>query len=431
MALRLLVVFSIVASSLVTAAHAQERAWFLSETRITEVRVTAGGLEWTPTATINLPAHSPINPVLWRGGRYILWIAKRPDGQWFARFDTRSRQIAAFPIDFVPYAMEVDRSRGQLAVVAPSVLLLVDPEKLQILNETPLPSPEPNEERSLAVASGRIFVGRHTPDDSVSEVLVFDTGVFPGPLELLTTIPGPWHVKASRDETRVYLQAGSPPEVQVWSPGTLTPISTGTAENFVYAVGNIMASALRIPGMFSTGVSVAAYDRDTLAKTFQANIDVYGRPLSGDYVLELQQASHRSPIVLRSHTNEYGVDFRVMHIFDGRTRTYLRTLRDAPFDVRGSTMLMLAPPDPLAYPNVVVNLTTRSAGVTWPDSPNVGDYQVIVGSAPGRSDIGTFSTGGFPHVIFRGIPSGTFYVRVKAINEAGAFESPEREVFIP
>lgn len=138
MGLRHLVVLSIVASSLVSVVHANERAWFVSQTGITEVAIAAGGREWTPMATIGLPSHSPISPVLWRGGRYILWFAARPEGQWFARFDTRSRQVAAFPIDFVPYAMEADPNVG-LVVVAPSTLLIADPEQLRILAQAPLP----------------------------------------------------------------------------------------------------------------------------------------------------------------------------------------------------------------------------------------------------------------------------------------------------
>jgi hypothetical protein len=420
-----MVVVSVLACVLATPAHADERAWFLARNSLTEVAVTAGGREWTPRETIVLPAHEPISPILWGGGRHILWFASRPEGYWFVRFDTHSERLAAFPIDFVPWAMAIDHPTAHLVVVASTAVYLVDVDRLSVVAQAAIPPPEPTESRTLTVARGRIFVGRITVDGSVTEVVVLDAGS----LAHLRTISDVWFARASRDGTRVYLQTRWPVEVQVWEPGALTLLHTETAENFVHAVGDAIASEYRIPGQFSTDVSVRAYDRDSLNVSFQANVDVHNRPLSGDFVLELQQASPRSPIVFRSHTNEYGVNFRVIQVFDPGTLARVREMREAPFDAVASTLLMLAPPDPLPDFHVVVN--ARTALLTWTALSDIGEYEVVVGTAPGLRDVGTFSTGGVPQALFHGIPAGTFYVRVRAINELGAVESAERLVYVP
>jgi hypothetical protein len=63
--------------------------------------------------------------------------------------------------------------------------------------------------------------------------------------------------------------------------------------------------------------------------------------------------------------------------------------------------------------------------------PDIGEYEVVVGTAPGQSDVGTFATGGVPQALFHDIPAGRFYVRVRAMNELGMVESAERSVYVP
>jgi hypothetical protein len=424
-ALRPTIVAALLACSLATPATADQRAWFLGANSLSEVAVTAGGRAWTPGHAMALPQHEPISPILWAGGRHILWFAQRPEGYWFVRFDTRTRSLSAFPLDFQPWAMAIDRRADQLVVLASDAVYLVDVDRLAVVGSTALPAAQPQESRSLATASGRIFVGRNTPDGSVREVVVFDSFT----LARRQVFPGVWYVQASRDETRVYLQTRWPVEVQVVEPGSLQLLHSGTAHSFVHGLGHAIVSERRDPSLMSTLVNVDAYDRDSLDVLLQADIDVHSWPVSRDFVLEVQQASPQSPIVLRSHTTSYGVNQRVMHVFDPTTLAHVRTMRDAAFDALDSTLLMLAPPDPVPGVHVVVN--GRTAWFTWPAVPDVGEYQIIAGTAPGRSDAGVFSTGRVPHARFDDIPFGTFYVRVRAINELGAADSVERSVYVP
>jgi hypothetical protein len=180
--------------------------------------------------------------------------------------------------------------------------------------------------------------------------------------------------------------------------------------------------------MFSTLVKVRAYDRDLLNVIFEADVDVYGRPLV-PFVLDLLQASPRSPVVLRSHVSEYGVNVRVIHVFDRMKLTHVREMREAAFDPVDSSLLMLASPDPLPTFHVVVN--RRTALLAWTALPDIGEYEVVVGTAPGLNDVGTFRTGAIPQALFHDVPAGTFYVRVRAMNELGSVESAERPVYVP
>jgi hypothetical protein len=143
---------------------------------------------------------------------------------------------------------------------------------------------------------------------------------------------------------------------------------------------------------------------------------------------ELVQPAPPSPFVLRSQSCLYGVCGRSIQVFDSRTFTMVKHMWQAPFDTVGSKLVMLGPPDPLGHVNAVENVSTRTVLLTWQPPPDIGEYEVVVGTAPGLSDVATIRTGGLPLLMIRGVPPATYYVRVRAINDAGAVESEERRI---
>lgn len=413
-----LVVF---ACGVAASAQADERAWFFSNDSLTEVAVTAGGRNWTPVGSIALPPHSPTSPIVWGGGRYILWFASRPEGRWFVRFDTRSRQLAAFPLSFVPWAMAVERETTWIVVLASSAVYLVDLERLRVVMEFPLPPPQETESRTLAVArDGRIFVGRNTADGSIREVLVFSMPVG----SQTETIPGVWYAQASRDGTRVYLQGESSTGVlaQVWD--AIGMIATATLPAFAHVIGDSLVSEQLLPPSHDS-VLLRAYDRNSLAMIAET---VATLPHSARDLLELLQASPSSPFVLRSHSCYYGVCGRSIQLYEARTFTPVKQIWQAPFDTVGSRLLMLGPPDPPTGLHAVEN--SGRVFLSWTPPPDIGEYEVVIGSAPGLSDIQTIRTGGVARAVF-GLPSGISYVRVRAINDLGVVESAERSIYMP
>ncbi len=67
----------------------------------------------------------------------------------------------------------------------------------------------------------------------------------------------------------------------------------------------------------------------------------------------------------------------------------------------------------------------------WDPPADITDYEILVGSRPEASDIGEFRTYGKAFADFQGVPSGTYYVRVRARNELGTAESVEIRVVVP
>jgi hypothetical protein len=400
-------------------AAAEERAWFLAGNSLTEVAVTAGGREWTPTWSIALPQHQPFSPIVWGGGRYLVWSASRDDGHWLVRVDTRSRQLAVFPITLDgPASLAVDRATTHLIVLGPSALYRIDVARLAVIAQLAMPGVA-TEARSVAVAQGRIFAGRNTEDGSIREVVVLDQA-----FAEMHRIPGVWYAQASRDERHVYLQTATFYGVvaQAWDVGTLTQIATGTVGSWAHTVGGLLVS---LSSWGAAALYLAAFDLNTLVRTAAA---VVPQPHTVRDLAELVQPAPSSAFVIRSHSCLYSVCGRSIQVFDARTFTMVRQMWQAPFDTVGSKLLMLGPPDPLGHFNAVENVTTRTVLLTWQPPPDIGEYEVVVGSAPGLSDVATIRTGGVPYLMIRGVPPATYYVRVRAMNDAGAVESEERRI---
>jgi len=419
MRLRQILVFLIFACGVAGSAQADERAWFFSNNSLTEVAVTLGGREWTPTWAIALPPHQANSPIVWGGGRYLVWSASTGAGHWLVRLDTRSRQLAVFPVALDgPASLAIERDTTRLVVLDPSALYVVDVEQLSVLAQIAMPG-VPTESRSLAVAQRRIFAGHHTEDGSISEVVVLHAWT----LEEIRRIPGVWYVQASRDERHVYLQTDTASGVvaQVWEVGTLTQGGSNTVVSWARTLGFFVAS------LFSggpTAVSASLWDQNTLAQVASAVVPQPHTVTDAEAV----QASPHSPIVLRTFSSLYGVRSRSIQVFEPTTFTMIKQIWQAPFDTFGSKLVMLGPPDPLLGFSAVENASTRTVLLEWGALPDIAEYQVVVGSAPGLSDLATISAGRRPNLMIRGVPPGTYYVRVRAINDLGAIESPERRL---
>jgi hypothetical protein len=108
--------------------------------------------------------------------------------------------------------------------------------------------------------------------------------------------------------------------------------------------------------------------------------------------------------------------------YDGLDPSYL------PGGATRSLLMLTVPQAPTALRAVISDRTVR---LDWQPPENVGDYEIVAGSAPGLNNLGTFRTGGPAFATFFGVPAGNYYVRVRAINELGAAESTEIKVVVP
>jgi hypothetical protein len=93
------------------------------------------------------------------------------------------------------------------------------------------------------------------------------------------------------------------------------------------------------------------------------------------------------------------------------------------------------PSPPEAPRNLFHSLTGSTVTLTW-QAPYFGSpisYIIEAGTASGLADIVVFNTGNTGLTIaFSGVPSGTYFVRVRAVNALGAsVASNERVIFVP
>jgi hypothetical protein len=73
----------------------------------------------------------------------------------------------------------------------------------------------------------------------------------------------------------------------------------------------------------------------------------------------------------------------------------------------------------------------RRVTLSWspPATPGTAAYELVVGSARGRADVGTFNVGNVLTVAVDAVPPGTYYVRVRAVNAQGP-GAPSNEVVV-
>ncbi len=104
----------------------------------------------------------------------------------------------------------------------------------------------------------------------------------------------------------------------------------------------------------------------------------------------------------------------------------------------GEEQMLVAGNGP-APPSVIPTVTSTVAGnvltLTWqaPAFGPVASYRVEAGSAPGLANLGVFDTGTTAtSLVVPGVPRGTYYVRLRAVNTLGASTvSDERVIVVP
>ncbi len=93
------------------------------------------------------------------------------------------------------------------------------------------------------------------------------------------------------------------------------------------------------------------------------------------------------------------------------------------FFIVGSATTIPDPPTTWTY----VFASGFAVTVQWTPSPSASGYLLEAGSTPGQSDLGTFA---LPVASFAaaGVPSGVYFVRVRAFNAAGLSPRPVRSL---
>ena len=427
-----------------TPAFADDRVWFWQSNVISELSFTNGGRDWALVERIDLPPHIPgsSEAILAGGGRYIVWTARLPgsflnDDRVIVWFDTRARTASYLPSQTLhgPVSFAVDRRSGRLVALDQSALYLVDLANPASVATIPFLA-ESNEQRSLAVARGRAFVGRQVFDMSrriPPETAVFDLNA----RAVIGVILGAWQGQVSTDERQIiFLDTpqydpiiGYSTNVDAWDVDTVT-LSMGTrlpidASPRWFMLDNMLVAAY--PGGRAGVTHLRGHNpRFFFVPTFDVDFSGW----FGNLGLTLRHASSRSPVLALSASQStlFGCESAVS-VMDPMTATTVRVLDLQSFGLScGATMLALA--SPTAPSGIRAKVTDRNVTLDWEPPPDVGDYEISAGVAAGRRDV-VFRTRGVTSVTVNDVPPGQYFVRVRALNEVGAADSTEIRVVVP
>lgn len=416
---------------------AQQRAWFFQAagsysngayTSLTEVAITDDGRSWEVRRRIPLPRHfATANPVLLGGGRYIVWaaVAEFATGPpVLVCFDTQDGQLRVVPFLTLHAGarLAVDRRSGRLVVLNQNLIYLMDPAPVPAVSRLMFVPPGAGGQRTLAVGGGRIFISSNTPFGVLTDILDAATG---NPLGGLF---GASFFQFSRDERTFYAQqrVADGYHVERFDTDTLAFISGGTLgpSEVPLSVVDDFLFARRYERSI---VQVRLFDGASLAPRRESSYTWSGY-LSRE--IDLIRPSRHSPFFLRTvgDVNYFGCRSRIDVIDPGGTPVY-QVPWQLELPCRGS-LLMIAPPD--APTGLQATVTDRTVTLAWDPPANIGDYEIEAGSQPGLRDLAVVRIGAHAQVSAANVGPGTYYVRVRAINELGISEpSSELRIVVP
>lgn len=97
--------------------------------------------------------------------------------------------------------------------------------------------------------------------------------------------------------------------------------------------------------------------------------------------------------------------------------------------IRCAGMVLLSPPG--APEHVAGTVAGHNVTLRWGNTSSASRFELEIGLGPGRTDL-TTAVGPDPRVSFAGVPSGTYYVRIRGVNEFGRGRvSAEHRVTVP
>jgi hypothetical protein len=440
--MRSILVACLVSVAAVVSTAAQERAWFFDygspaqSALLSEVTVEGGGRVWAPIRRIALPYHRPFSTiVLAGGGRFLVWTAapatSRTSDNVLVWLETRTGQLHIFPnhVFHSGVALAVDRRSGRIVARDVAAFYVIDLNEPPTITTIPFPTGV-TAQGFLAVARGRIFAGDDyspTANPHIS-VLDVDTGALIGRLDGVSS------GEFTRDESRflgTIYRSSNTTHIAAYDTETLGLVAEGDLPIGVADLSTVINGTL-LGTSFITNhdFMVRAYDANTLA--FLAEKAVSDQRTDSGVRVSFASGFGGSSLYMRldNSDNILGCLESRMEVVDTKTANAIAHIRLSSLGIEPCSWLSsLGRPE--SPRNLRSNISGRSVTLTWDPPPDIGDYEIEAGSAPGLRNIGVFRTGGKSFATFADVPAGTYYVRVRAINELGVNDSAEISVIVP
>jgi predicted phage tail protein len=216
--------------------------------------------------------------------------------------------------------------------------------------------------------------------------------------------------------------------IGVYGQSTITLIaSDGTLTSTAVFVVTVSPSA--VPGP-PQGLG-AIVTRNRVTFTWQAPASTAAEPVTG-YRLEAGTAPGQTiAVILTGDVLSYTVFNAPNGVFFVRLRAQTAAGVSTPSnEVQFATGQAGPPLAPLA---LLATVQDTSVAMQWtenPQGPIITGYQVRAGSAPGLTDIGVLPLPATARTFTANAPPGTYYVRVVAVNAAGAGVASNEAVLV-
>jgi hypothetical protein len=337
-------------------------------------------------------------------------------GSVLAYLDTRTGQQGTIPglvfrSGWSEPSLAVDRRLSRLFVSDTRGVWVIDP--MRGVRLIPLPVATRLDGRRLQAAGGRLFLTHWRFFGYPPEVLVID----PDSGAHLANFPQTYAVEFSRDERTFYLTSwftasGHPDSVAWVHRHDMDSLTRRSAVRFGWFSTLIDDMRLSRQGGGASGpLRVIVHDadgrnvlREALHGVFVGERVTFWRPGAGSPIYAESDAPHRIDVIDPE-------TFTVVHSFTEFVYPAVR----------------LAVPQAPAGLHVTVSGHTVS--LSWDAMEHAGEYEVEAGSRSGLRDLARFRTGGPAQMSVRNVPSGTYYVRVRAGNAAGT-SAPSNEAIL-
>lgn len=191
--------------------------------------------------------------------------------------------------------------------------------------------------------------------------------------------------------------------------------------------GQTSAQLPRVSGLMwdETNERVLADGGNTVTVFTRGLTPLASGPIEGTHSIHISPHTGRMYIAAGQFHGIYGGDLHLA-VFDSRTFQPLGAFTQPDGSARLNVFTAPGPPRALA-----AAVTGHDVALSWTNVGAASGFVLDVGLAPGRTDLSVY-LGPDPHTSFSGVPSGTYYLRLRGGNLIGGGRpSQEIQLVVP
>lgn len=274
-----------------------------------------------------------------------------------------------------------------------------------------------------AAAANVLFVRTCPPAGVRSEVVAIDLRVEPPATRVAATVPRLAAIEVSSDGTRVFAASSGSSSIEGYDTASGALIATASAP-FATMAWDDTRELLMVGGSTSLfDASLSAFDRDL------RSLATASFPGSGPCGVRWQVSPHTGRIyVMTGGSDYYGAPPVSLTVFGGQPLASVGTATITPSLRTCAGALRTAPGAPR---RLRADVAGHDVALHFENVGGASHFVLEAGFAPGRTDLSIYLGPDSP-VTFQGVPSGTYYLRLRGGNEfGGSLPSEELRVVVP